>query len=43
MMNFRSLKAYRAWLAYGHLHGLFKKTLGHQAISIKGKKRVVQH
>ena len=41
--NFKSKEAYRKWLAYGHLSGVFKKTPGHQKVTIKGKPHRVKH
>lgn len=42
-MNFYSRKKYKKWLAYGHMHGEFEKTPGHQPVSIKGKPHKVEH
>lgn len=42
-MNFKSKAAYGKWLAYGHMHGAFAKTLGNQKVSIKGKAKKVNH
>ena len=42
-INFKSGPAYKRWLAYGHASGEFKKSPGHQKVSIKGKKRKVKH
>lgn len=42
-MNFKSNKAYKNWLAYGHASGKFAKTPGHQSVSIKGKSKKVKH
>jgi hypothetical protein len=42
-MNFRSWEAYRKWLAYGHIHGLFKKTPGHVRVKIRGRPHKVKH
>lgn len=42
-MNFKSNKAYKKWLAYGHASGEFAKTPGHQSVSIKGKPKSVKH
>jgi len=41
--NFRNMEAYKKWLAFGHLHGYFKKTKGYQRILIKGKPHKVKH
>ena len=35
-MNFRSKEAYRKWLAYGHIHGVFKRRRGVK-VYIRGK------
>ncbi len=43
MPNFRNKGAYRKWLAYGHMHGSFAATLGHQRVSIAGKSHKVKH
>ncbi len=41
-MNFKSMKAYKKWLAYGHMHIKdFGKTP--QKITIKGKPHKVKH
>lgn len=42
-MNFRSKEAYRKWLAYGHMHGAFRKAPGNQRVTIIGIKRKVVH
>jgi len=42
-MDFKSNKAYKAWLAYGHASGEFAKTPGHQSVSIGGKPKAVKH
>ena len=42
-MNFRSKEAYRKWLAYGHIHGVFRKTPGHVNVFIRGKPHKVRH
>ncbi len=42
-MNFRSKKAYRKWLAYGHIHGVFERTSGHVKVSIRGRLHRVKH
>ena len=40
--NFKSNKAYKSWLAYGHASGEFAKTPGNQKVSIKGKHKKVK-
>lgn len=42
-MNFKSKKNYSKWLAYGHIHNVFKATPGDQLIKIRGKKHKVKH
>jgi hypothetical protein len=42
-MNFKSKEAYRKWLAYGHMHGVFKKAPGHVRVKIRGKPHRVKH
>jgi len=42
-MNFRSKAAYRRWLAYGHIHGLFGKRRGYIKVYIRGKPHKVKH
>ena len=42
-MNFRSKEAYRKWLAYGHIHGLFRKAPGHVKVYIRGRPHKVKH
>ena len=42
-MNFRSKKAYRRWLAYGHATGVFAKTPGHVKVYIRGRPHKVKH
>jgi len=42
VMNFKSKEAYRKWLAYGHIHGLFKAK-GSVSIKIRGKSHRVKH
>ena len=42
-MNFRSKEAYRKWLAYGHIHGHFKRTPGHVKVYIRGRPHKVKH
>jgi len=41
--NFKSAAAYKKWLGYGHASGEFAKTPGHQKVSIRGKRKKVQH
>ena len=41
--NFKSNKAYKSWLAYGHASGKFAKTPGNQKVSIKGNPKKVKH
>jgi len=42
--HFKSKSAYQKWLAYGHIHGDFKRTPGYQEpISIAGKLHKVIH
>ena len=41
--HFKSKKAYKKWLAHGHIHGEFKRTPGHQKVYIRGKKHKVKH
>jgi len=42
-MNFRSKEAYRKWLAYGHIHGIFEEVPGHVDVYIRGKPHKVKH
>jgi len=42
-MNFRSKAAYRKWLAWGHIHGVFARTPGHVKVYIKGRPHKVKH
>jgi len=42
-MNFKSWEAYRKWLAYGHIHGHFRRTPGHVKVYIRGKPHKVKH
>jgi hypothetical protein len=42
VMNFKSKEAYRKWLAYGHIHGLFKSK-GNVSVKIRGKSHRVKH
>ena len=43
VLNFKSKASYGRWLAYGHIHGVFKKTPGNQRIKIRGKAHKVKH
>jgi len=42
-IDFKSKEDYNKWLAYGHIHGQFKKTPGNQKIRIGGKVHKVKH
>jgi len=42
-LNFKTKAGYRKWLAFGHIHKVFKKTPGHQKITIRGKPHKVFH
>ena len=42
-MNFRSRRAYGRWLAYGHIHSVFKRRKGNVRVSIRGRRRRVSH
>ena len=42
-MHFKSKAAYKRWLAYGHIHGVFEKAKGSQKVIIKGKTHKVKH
>jgi len=42
-MNFKSKADYQKWLAFGHMHGAFKKTSGNTPVKIKGKTKKVKH
>lgn len=41
--NFKSTAAYKKWLAYGQIHGVFKNTPGNTPVKIKGKTHRVKH
>lgn len=41
--NFESKEAYRKWLAYGHIHGVFARTPGHSRVYIRGRPHHVKH
>ena len=43
VMNFKSKKAYRRWLRYGHATGVFKRTPGHVRVKIRGRRHRVKH
>jgi hypothetical protein len=40
MVDFRNYEAYRKWLAYGHIHGVFK---GRKQVTIAGEPHHVTH
>lgn len=42
-LHFKNQEAYNKWLAFGHIHGQFKQTPGHQNIVISGKPHKVKH
>ena len=42
-MNFASEADYKKWLAYGHMHGSFKKSPGNTPVKIAGKPHSVTH
>lgn len=42
-MHFKTKKGYQNWLAYGHIHGVFEETPGHQRVTIGGKPHKVEH
>ena len=42
-INFKSKKSYKKWLAYGHMHGHFEETPGHQKVKIRGRPHRVTH
>ena len=42
-MNFKSKRAYLAWLRYGHATGVFKRTPGHVKVFIRGRRHKVRH
>ena len=39
-INFKSLGAYKKWLAYGHIHKVFS---GKKPVKIRGKTHKVKH
>ncbi len=41
--HFKSKEAYQKWLAYGHMHGAFEETPGHQKVEIAGRPHKVKH
>lgn len=41
-INFKTTAGYKKWLAYGHIHGVFKKP-GHVRVKIHGKVHKVKH
>jgi hypothetical protein len=42
-MNFKNIGKYKKWLAYGHIHGSFKRSPGNTPVRIRGKARKVKH
>lgn len=42
-LHFKSKENYLKYLAYGQIHGVFKKVPGHQKIYIGGKYHKVMH
>lgn len=42
-MDFKTTSGYKKWLAYGHIHGVFKKVPGYTRVKIRGKVHKVQH
>lgn len=42
-INFKSTGAYKKYLAYGHMHGVFEATPGNQAVKIANKTHKVVH
>ena len=42
-LHFKSKAGYKKWLAFGHMHGAFKKAPGHQRIMIRGRVHKVKH
>lgn len=42
-LQFKSKKNYNKWLAFGHIHGQFMKTPGHQKVMIDGVPHKVKH
>jgi hypothetical protein len=41
--NFKNEAHYKRWLAYGHMHGDFKKSPGNTPVKIAGKAKKVNH
>lgn len=41
--HFSSPRAYLKWLAFGHIHGSFKRVPGNQLIVIHGRRHNVRH
>jgi hypothetical protein len=41
--NFKSKAAYKKWVAWGNMHGAFKKSPGNTPVKIKGKSHKVKH
>lgn len=41
--NFKSATAYKKWLAFGHIHGAFKRSPGNTPVKIRGKGHKVIH
>lgn len=42
-LHFKSKQGYKKWLAYGHIHGDFKRVVGSQKIVIAGHAHKVKH
>lgn len=42
-LHFKNRKAYLKWLAFGHIHKVFKEKGKGQKIVIRGKKHKVKH
>ena len=42
-LHFRTRAEYRKWLAFGQMHGLFRKAPGHMKIVIGGRPHKVKH
>lgn len=43
MPDFSNKSDYNKWLAYGHMHGDFKKAPGNEKVSISGEHHKVNH
>lgn len=41
--HFKTKEKYQRWLAWGHMHGEFEATPGHQTVKIRGKTHRVRH